>query len=100
MRAGPKNDWRPYSESGKSSFAGVTTVVTSELLADIAAVRKRASLPLYLGSGVTDKNLKQFHAVADGFIVGSHFKKDGVWSGAVDPRRVDRFMAAHRRLDG
>jgi hypothetical protein len=78
----------------------VTGTVTGDppKVADIAAVRKRTSLPVYLGSGVTDKNLKQFHAAADGFIVGSHFKKDGVWSSEVDLRRVERFMAAHRRL--
>ena len=80
----------------------VTGTVTGDppKLGDIAAVRKRTSLPVYLGSGVTDKNLRQFHAAADGFIVGSHFKKNGVWSSEVDPRRVERFMAAHRRFDG
>lgn len=39
------------------------------------------------------------HAItADGFIVGSEFKQGGHWSGAVDPKRVERFMAAHSKL--
>jgi membrane complex biogenesis BtpA family protein len=62
--------------------------------ADIAGVRHRCRLPLYLGSGITADNLSAF-ASADGFIVGSYFKKDGRWSKTVDPKRVERFMAAH-----
>ena len=78
----------------------VTGSVTGDApkLADIAAAKRHTRLPVYLGSGVTDKNLEQFHGAADGFIVGSHFKQDGVWSRAIDPRRVERFMAAHARL--
>ena len=66
--------------------------------ADLLEVKKETRLPVYLGSGVTGKNLKQFFAVADGFIVGSHFKEGGQWSRAVDANRVGRFMAAHARL--
>src|ERR1041384_5504888 len=50
--------------------------------ADLVEVKKRTRLPVYLGSGVTEKNLKQFFALADGFIVGSHFKEGGHWSRA------------------
>lgn len=66
--------------------------------ADLAEVRQHTRLPVYLGSGVTKKNLKQFFGMADGFIVGSHFKEGGLWSNAVDPRRVEHFMAVHARL--
>src|SRR5215208_3873324 len=67
---------------------------------DIAAVRARCRLPLYLGSGITPENLARYYAGADGFIVGSAFKADGRWDGAVDARRVERFMAAHARCAG
>lgn len=67
---------------------------------DIAEVRGRCRLPLYLGSGITHENLERCYEGADGFIVGSAFKKDGRWSEAVDARRVDRFMAAHARCGG
>ena len=68
--------------------------------ADVLAVKKKTQLPVYLGSGVTAVNLKQFYAVADGFIVGSEFKTDGDWSRAVEPGRVGKFMARHRKLGG
>jgi len=66
--------------------------------ADLVEVKRKTRLPVYLGSGVTEKNLKQFFPVADGFIVGSHFKEDGHWSHAVDAKRVGQFMTAHARL--
>jgi predicted TIM-barrel enzyme len=55
-------------------------------------------LPIYLGSGATAENLKRFYRAADGFIVGSHFKRNGIWSEPIDVKRVERFMAAHARL--
>jgi uncharacterized protein len=64
---------------------------------DVAEVRAHCRLPLYLGSGVTADNLERYYAGADGFIVGSCFKAGGRWSEPVDPRRVERFMAAHAR---
>ena len=67
---------------------------------DIAEVRARCRLPLYLGSGITPENLGRYYAHADGFIVGSAFKADGRWSEAVDARRVERFMVAHARCGG
>ena len=62
---------------------------------DIAAVRSQCRLPLYLGSGVTADNVGRYYPLADGFIVGSFFKRDGRWSEPVDARRVERFMAAY-----
>jgi uncharacterized protein len=64
---------------------------------DNTEVRGRCRLPLYLGSGITADNLKRYFG-ADGFIVGSDFKEDGRWHAPVDPRRVERFMAAHSRV--
>ena len=67
---------------------------------DIAEVRGRCGLPVYLGSGITAENLERYYAGADGFIVGSAFKTNGRWSEAVDARRIERFMAAHARCGG
>ena len=74
----------------------VTGSTTGEEPSDaaISNVRRRCRLPIYLGSGITDRNLHGFYH-ADGFIVGSFFKKDGHWSQPVDPRRVERFMTAY-----
>ena len=65
---------------------------------DVRRAKSRCGLPVYLGSGVTAKNLPDFYTIADGFIVGSEFKKDGVWSEPVDPRRVQKFMAVYKKL--
>ena len=62
--------------------------------ADALAVKRHTRLPVYLGSGVTAANVKAFARVADGFIVGSEFKVGGHWAGAVDAKRVARFMKA------
>ena len=67
-------------------------------LADIRAARKHCHLPIYLGSGVTAQNLTKYYPLADGFIVGSYFKKDGLWSNAVDVKRLAIFMKKHAQL--
>ncbi|HMP83977.1 MAG TPA: BtpA/SgcQ family protein [Verrucomicrobiota bacterium] len=84
----------------RSDAVIVTGSVTGDApkRSDVTAAKRKTRLPVYLGSGVTASNLKQFFAVADGFIVGSEFKSGGHWSRAVDAKRVERFMAAHGRL--
>lgn len=63
---------------------------------DVREAKGATRLPVYLGSGVSAANVGQFMGHADGFIVGSEFKTGGHWSGAVDAKRVKRFMAAAR----
>jgi len=48
--------------------------------------------PVFLGSGVTPQTLPQLLPHADGFIVGTYFKRDGQASNAVDLRRVRDLM--------
>ena len=74
----------------------VTGAVTGDAPqpADVGEVKHATRLPVYLGSGVTAANVGEFFAEADGFIVGSEFKTGGHWSGAVDAKRVRRFMTA------
>ena len=80
----------------------ITGSVTGDppTLADIRAAKEHSRLPVYLGSGVTAQNLPTYHTVADGFIVGSHFKMDGLWSNPVDAKRVTRFTSTHAKLGG
>lgn len=77
----------------------VTGTATGECptAADVAEVRGRCGVPVYLGSGVTAENLPAYFAGADGFIVGSAFKAGGRWSEGVDAARVEAFMAAYAR---
>jgi len=65
--------------------------------ADVIEVRRATRLPVLLGSGVTAANVNEFWSDADGFIVGSEFKTRGLWTGAVDAKRVERFMRAVAR---
>jgi membrane complex biogenesis BtpA family protein len=78
----------------------VTGAVTGDApkASDVTEVKQKTRLPVYLGSGVTATNLPEFFPVADGFIVGSEFKKEGHWSNAVDPHRLDHFMTTWNRL--
>src|SRR6185503_7272841 len=61
---------------------------------DVREVKHATRLPVILGSGVTATNVATFLPAADGFVVGSEFKLGGHWSGAVDARRVRRFLTA------
>lgn len=48
--------------------------------------------PVLLGSGVTPQTLESLLPHADGFIVGTYFKEDGISTNAVDPQRVRELM--------
>lgn len=76
----------------------VTGGVTGEppTVEDILAARSGTTLPVYLGSGITAANLEEFCPHADGFIVGSAFKRGGDWRNPPDARRIRTFLAAAR----
>jgi len=78
----------------------VTGVVTGDAcrVEDVAEARAHTRLPVVLGSGVTVDNLGRFFGLADGFIIGTHFKVDSHWANTVDPRRVEVFMEAIQKL--
>jgi membrane complex biogenesis BtpA family protein len=80
----------------------VTGAVTGDAprMADVQDAKKNCRLPVYVGSGVTRENLESFYHAADGFIIGAHFKRNGVWSEELDTKRIDEFMAAYSRLRG
>lgn len=63
---------------------------------EVRDAKRATRLPVLLGSGVSAANVAQFARDADGFIVGSEFKVAGHWAGAVDAKRVRRFIAALR----
>ena len=67
-------------------------------LADVHEAKSHCHLPVFLGSGITEHNIGEFYGDADGFIVGSAFKFDGLWSNTIDPARLLSFMGAIQRL--
>jgi membrane complex biogenesis BtpA family protein len=78
----------------------VTGNVTGEApkIADVLEARTHCHLPVILGSGISEDNINEFYHESDGFIVGSSFKLDGLWSNTVDPARVTRFMSIVDKL--
>ena len=60
---------------------------------DLRAVREAITdVPVFVNTGVNLENVADMLALADGCVVGTHFKLDGNTWNAVDPTRVARFM--------
>jgi membrane complex biogenesis BtpA family protein len=58
-------------------------------ISDAECVKKAVgNHPILIGSGVSARNIGSYLDVADGFIIGSAFKYDGVVTNPVDPARV------------
>lgn len=72
----------------------VTGSVTGEApqRADVQEAKSHCHLPVFLGSGISESNIAEFYDDADGFIIGSSFKIDGLWSNTIDPLRVTKFI--------
>ena len=66
-------------------------------IADIREAKSHCKLPVFLGSGITKDNVAEFHHEADGFIIGSTFKANGLWSNAVDTARVTSLLNTIKR---
>jgi membrane complex biogenesis BtpA family protein len=60
---------------------------------DLRRVREAVpDTPLFANTGVRIDNVADIFAVADGCVIGTHFKVDGDTWNAVDGERVKRFM--------
>jgi membrane complex biogenesis BtpA family protein len=54
------------------------------------------SRPLLVGSGATSENVRALLSLADGVIVGTGIKSDGVTRNPIDPHRAQAFVEAAR----
>jgi membrane complex biogenesis BtpA family protein len=61
---------------------------------DLATVARISHLPVYLGSGVTQGNVKAMLSIAHGAIVGTSIKVDGKATNPVDAGSAAAFIAA------
>ena len=69
--------------------------------ADLRAVRAALpDTPLYVGSGATAMTLSSLLEIADGAIVATAAKVDGIAGNPIDPRRVRALVAAAQRVNG
>jgi len=64
----------------------------------VREARQLATRPILVGSGSNEKNIAAFLQHADGVIVGSSLKKDGVMENPVDVQRVRHFMEIVRSV--
>ncbi|MCC6629996.1 MAG: BtpA/SgcQ family protein [Chloroflexi bacterium] len=63
---------------------------------EVATIQRAGGLPVLVGSGLTPVNAATLLTVADGAIVGTAVKRDGVWWGPVVVERVRELMAVVR----
>jgi uncharacterized protein len=61
---------------------------------DLNKARRATKLPVLIGSGMTAENIQEYLPLADGFIVGSSFRKDGKFLEKLEPERLNKFMNA------
>jgi len=59
---------------------------------ELKAIKEVSQLPVLVGSGVDENNVRDILSVADGCIVASSLKEDGVWWHKVDVERARSFV--------
>lgn len=78
-------------------ITGISTGVKPSL-EEVKKVRESTKNKIILGSGITDENLRDYVKYAEIFIIGSFFKKQGLWSNEMDEERIKRFMKEFNSL--
>lgn len=59
---------------------------------EVCAIKDASPLPVIVGSGLDDENVKELFKAADGAIVGTFLKKDSLWWNPVSLDRVKCLM--------
>lgn len=74
----------------------ITGIATGQSIRidDLGTARIATQLPLVVGSGVTPESVADLYAYADALIVGSYYKRDGLWSNPVCPERAKELVDA------
>jgi membrane complex biogenesis BtpA family protein len=104
---------RPVTEIARSTVfnaqpdalcvSGLTAGVETSLSTLTQVKQAVPQTPVFANTGVRPSNVREQLAIADGAVVGTTFKVDGVFTNPVDARRVSEFMAivrAGRRAGG
>jgi uncharacterized protein len=74
----------------------ITGIATGQAIRvnDLGTARVATTLPLIVGSGVTPESVEDLYAYADALIVGSWYKRDGLWSNPPDAKRAKELVKA------
>jgi len=59
---------------------------------DLIKAKRATQLPVLIGSGMTAENIPEYLPLADGFIVGSYFRREGKFLERLEPDRLHEFM--------
>jgi uncharacterized protein len=59
---------------------------------DLIKAKDATQLPVLIGSGMNVDNIADYLPLADGFIVGSYFRKDGKFLEKLEAERLNKFM--------
>ncbi len=59
---------------------------------EVNRVKEKVKVPVLIGSGITIDNIEKYILSADAFIIGSYFKKKGMWSNELDKTKIQNFM--------
>ncbi|MEO1226202.1 MAG: BtpA/SgcQ family protein [Pseudomonadota bacterium] len=72
--------------------SGLTAGATTDSSALRIVKEAAAATPVFVNTGVNDRNVREQLSIADGAIVGTFFKHDGVFENPVDAERVKTLM--------
>lgn len=62
-------------------------------ISEIEGIKSNTELSVIVGSGTNAANANEIFRTADGAIIGSSLKKDGLWWNPVDKNRVEELMS-------
>jgi len=88
-------DISPYTDA--VVISGPLTGIETDS-SDLIIAKRATNKPVFIGSGVTPETLYKVFDLADGFIIGSYFKVDGISFNPVEPSRVRALMDARNKL--
>ncbi len=92
-------EWTEFYLADALIVSGKMTGAAPEL-EKVRRARELATRPILMGSGTTAENIAQFLQYADGAIVGTALKVDGIAENPVDVERVKRYMDVVRAVRG
>ncbi len=67
-------------------------------LDEVRGIKDATQLPLLIGSGVTEENVLELLQLADGVIIASSLKEEGVWWNPVSEQKVHKLMNVVAKL--